>query len=43
LETAAKDPHYDATEAMEGEFKYAFSRMERLDNKHDAIYSEFGF
>jgi hypothetical protein len=40
LESAAKDPGFDATDAMEAEFKYAFSRLESLDRKHDAIYGE---
>lgn len=41
LENASKDPGYEATDAMEAEFKYAFARMESLDHKHDAIYSEY--
>jgi len=38
LENAAKDVNFDATEAIDVEFKYAFSRLEDLDRKHDAIY-----
>jgi hypothetical protein len=40
LDNAAKDVNYEATEAMEAEFKYAFARLEDLDRKHDAIYGE---
>jgi hypothetical protein len=43
LDNAAKDINFDATEAMEVEFKYAFARLEDLDRKHDAIYGESFF
>jgi hypothetical protein len=43
LDNAAKDVNFEATEAMEVEFKYAFARLEDLDRKHDAIYGKSNF
>lgn len=40
VETASKDPDFDATAAMDAEFRYAMSRLEDLDKKFQAVYSE---
>lgn len=40
VEAVAQDPTFDATAATLAEFKYSISRLEALDNKFHAIYSE---
>jgi hypothetical protein len=40
VEAVAKDPTFDATAATLAEFKYSISRLEALDTKFHAIYSE---
>lgn len=40
VEAVAKDPTFDVTAATLAEFKYSISRLEALDNKFHAIYSE---
>lgn len=41
LETVAKEPTFDVTNAIDAEFKFVASRMEALDAKHQAIYGQF--